>query len=197
MTVLDSLFGIQRQRVLGWLLLHPDEQVHVRELARITHTNAGSLHRELARLAEGGLLVRSQQGNQVLYQANRSHPVFAELAGLFRKTSGVVGVLQEALLPLSTQIKLAWVFGSVARGEENADSDVDVLLIGETSFTDLVRALHPYQALLGREINPVLYAPEEFTRKLNEGDLFARELLEKPRLFIQGVEDDIGELTRH
>ncbi len=197
MSVLDILFGIQRQRVLGWLLLHPDEQVHVRELARMTQTNAGSLHRELARLAEGGLLIRSQQGNQVLYQANRGHPVFAELAGLFRKTSGVVGVLQEALLPLSAHIELAWVFGSVARGEENASSDVDVLVIGDMSFTDLVRALHPYQALLGREINPVLYAPDEFRRKLDGGDLFARELLDKPRLFIQGVEDHIGKLTRH
>jgi len=197
MSVLDTLFGLQRQRVLGWLLLHPDEQLHVRELARLTATNAGSLHRELARLAEGGLLLRRQQGNQVLYQANRSHPVFAELAGLFRKTSGVVGVLQEALLPLTAHIELAWVFGSVARGKENAGSDVDVLVIGDMSFADLVRALHPSQAALGREINPVLYAPAEFKHKLNEGDVFVRELLSQPRLFIQGVEDDLGEFTRH
>jgi predicted nucleotidyltransferase len=196
MSVLDSLFGIQRQRVLGWLLLHPDDQLHVRELARLTATNAGSLHRELARLAESGLLVRSQQGNQVLYQANRSHPAFADLAGLFRKTSGVVGVLQEALMPLAADITLAWVFGSVARGEEHAGSDVDVLVIGEMSFASLVRNLHAYQEVLGREINPVLYAPHEFKQKLNE-DVFIRELMTTPRLFIQGVEDDLGEFTRH
>ena len=117
MNLLDTLFGGQRQRVLGWLLLHPDEALHVRELARLTGTHAGSLHRELARLAEAGLLVRSTRGNQVLYQANRSCPVFAELAGLFRKTSGVADVLRSALAPLSAQIVLALVFGSVARGE--------------------------------------------------------------------------------
>lgn len=134
MNLLDSLFGGQRQRVLGWLLLHPNEALHVRELARLTGTHAGSLHRELARLAEAGLLIRSTRGNQVLYQANRSCPVFAELAGLFRKTSGVADVLRSALAPLSAQIELALVFGSVARGEETARSDVDVLVVGQVAL---------------------------------------------------------------
>ncbi len=190
MSVLDTLFGIQRQRVLGWLLLHPDTKLHVRELARLTDTHAGSLHRELARLADAGLLLRSTQGNQVLYQANRMSPVFQELAGLFRKTSGVVGVLQNALRPLGADIKYALVFGSVARGEETAHSDVDVLVVGDLDFVGVVRALHPCQEILGREVNPVLYSPTELKQKIVEGDAFIRELMDRPRLFIQGVDDD-------
>lgn len=195
MNLLDTLFGLQRQRVLSWLLLHPEQALHVRELARLTGTHAGSLHRELARLAEAGLLLRAKQGNQVLYQANRQCPVFEELAGLFRKTSGVVDVLREALLPLAAQIDFAFVFGSVARGEEQAHSDVDVLVIGSVDFVQVVMALNPCQEKLGREVNPVLYGAEEFRRKLAEGDGFIRELVNRPRLFIQGVEDDFGKLA--
>ncbi|MDT4829611.1 hypothetical protein FQZ97_630360 [compost metagenome] len=195
MNLLDTLFGLQRQRVLSWLLLHPEQALHVRELARLTGTHPGSLHRELARLAEVGLLLRSQQGNQVLYQANRQCPVFEELAGLFRKTSGVVDVLRTALAPLAALIDFAFVFGSVARGEEQAHSDVDVMVIGSAGFVDLVRALNPCQEQLGREVNPVLYGVDEFRRKLDEGDPFIRELINRPRLFIQGVEDDFGQFA--
>lgn len=197
MSVLDALFGIQRQRVLAWLLLHPDTKLHVRELARLTDTHAGSLHRELARLADAGLLLRSTQGNQVLYQANRMSPVFQELAGLFRKTTGVVGVLQDALRPLETCIEYAFVFGSVARGAETAYSDVDVLIVGELDFASVVRALHPCQELLGREVNPVVYNSTELKQKIAEGDGFMRELMDQPRLFIQGVDDDFREFARH
>lgn len=195
MNLLDTLFGLQRQRVLSWLLLHPEQALHVRELARLTGTHAGSLHRELARLAGAGLLLRTKQGNQVLYQANRQCPVFEELAGLFRKTSGVVDVLREALLPLSEQIDCAFVFGSVARGEEQAHSDVDVMVIGTAGFSDLVRALYPSQERLGRDVNPVLYGVEELRAKLAAGDGFLREVMSQPRLFIQGVEDDFGKLA--
>lgn len=197
MSVLDTLFGIQRQRVLAWLLLHPDTKLHVRELARLTDTHAGSLHRELARLADAGLLLRSTQGNQVLYQANRMSPVFQELAGLFRKTTGVVGVLQNALRSLETCIEYAFVFGSVARGEETAYSDVDVLIVGALDFASVVRALHPCQELLGREVNPVVYNSVELKQKIAEGDGFMRELMDQPRLFIQGVDDDFREFARH
>ncbi|MBO3276442.1 nucleotidyltransferase domain-containing protein [Pseudomonas schmalbachii] len=196
MSVLDTLFGTQRQRVLSRLLLHPDERLHVRELARLTGTHAGSLHRELARLADAGLLLRARQGNQVLYQANRSCPVFEELAGLFRKTAGVVDILRMALQPLAEQIAFAFVFGSVARGEESANSDVDVLLIGENlDFAQVVQALYPSQEALGREVNPVVYAPLEFKRKLSEGDSFLGDVMARPRLFIQGVEDDFGKFA--
>ncbi len=190
MTLLDTLFGVQRQRALGWLLLHPDDAVHVRELARLTGTSAGSLHRELARLAEAGLLTRSDRGNQVLYQANRACPVFAELAGLFRKTGGLADVLRAALLGLADRIRFALVFGSVARGAETSLSDVDVLVVGEADFAEVVMALHPCQEVLGREVNPVVYSEAEWRARVDRDDPFVRDILHNPVMVLLGVMDD-------
>lgn len=190
MNLLDTLFGVQRQRALGWLLLHPDDGVHVRELARLTGTSAGSLHRELARLAEAGLLTRSERGNQVLYQANRACPVFAELAGLFRKTGGLADVLRAALLGLADRIRFALVFGSVARGAETSLSDVDVLVVGEADFAEVVMALHPCQEVLGREVNPVVYSEAEWRARVDRDDPFVRDILQNPVMLLLGVMDD-------
>lgn len=190
MNLLDTLFGVQRQRALGWLLLHPDDGVHVRELARLTGTSAGSLHRELARLAEAGLLTRSKRGNQVLYRANRACPVFAELAGLFRKTGGLADVLRAALLGLADRIRFALVFGSVARGTETSLSDVDVLVVGEADFAEVVMALHPCQDVLGREVNPVVYSEAEWRARVDRDDPFVRDILHNPVMLLLGVMDD-------
>jgi len=193
--LLHLLFGSYRQRVLGLLLLQPAQRFHVRELARQTGTTAGTLHRELSKLAEAGLLLRERQGNQVLYQANRACPVFEELAGLFRKTSGVVSVLQEALRALAPQIRYALIFGSLARGVETRSSDVDVLIVGDAGFTEIVRAFYPAQALLSREINPVVYTAGEFLSRLQEKEPLMLEVLAKPKLFLLGNEHDFAEFT--
>ena len=191
--LMDILFGAYRQRVLGHLLLNPDRDFHVRELARLTNTSAGTLHKELSRLAAAGLLLRRKLGNQVRYQANRDCPVFAELAGLFRKTTGLAEVIAQAVQPL--QPELALIFGSVARGEETATSDIDLLLIGNMGFADAVRALQPAQVRLQREINPVLYRAEEFARKLADNDRFVTEILSGSKLFVTGNADDLGKLA--
>ena len=191
--LMDILFGAYRQRVLGHLLLNPDREFHVRELARLTNTSAGTLHKELSRLAAAGLLLRRKLGNQVRYQANRDCPVFAELAGLFRKTTGLAEVITQAVQPL--QPELALIFGSVARGEETATSDIDLLLIGNMGFADAVRALQPAQVRLQREINPVLYRAEEFARKLADNDRFVTEILSGSKLFVTGNADDLGKLA--
>jgi len=188
------LFGTYRRRVLGLLLLHPEEAFHVREIARQTETNAGTLHKELARLAEAGLLKRERVGNQLRYSANRRCPVFEELASLLRKTSGLTDVLLDALTPVAKRIKLALIFGSMARGEERSGSDVDVLLVGDIGFAEAVKALHAAQEKIGREINPVVMSPEEFRRKLSGGDGFLREVLAKDKLFLMGDEDELGKL---
>jgi predicted nucleotidyltransferase/DNA-binding transcriptional ArsR family regulator len=195
--LLDLLFGTYRQRALTQLLLHPDSSYHVRELARLTGTTPGTLHKELTRLAEVGLLLRETQGNQVRYRANRECLVFTELASLFRKTSGVVGVVGDALHTLSTTPKLALVFGSLARSEENARSDVDLLLIGRCTFGDVVKALHPTQEILQREINPVIYTVTEFKRRVAGQDAFVNNILANPKLFVIGNEHDLGKLAGH
>lgn len=195
--LLDLLFGTYRQRALTQLLLHPGSSYHVRELARLTGTTPGTLHKELARLAASGLLLRERQGNQVRYRANLDHPVFPELAGLFRKTSGAVSVLAEALQSLAPPPQLALVFGSLARGEENANSDVDLLIIGDATFGDTIKALYPAQEQLQREINPVIYTAAEFNRRVGAGEPFVSNLLANPILFIIGTQHDLGKLAGH
>lgn len=195
--LLGVLFGSYRQRVLELLLLQPAQRFHVRELARQTGTSAGTLHRELSKLAEAGLLLRERQGNQVLYQANRACPVFEELAGLFRKTSGAVSVLQQALQGLKPQIRFALLFGSLARGTETPGSDVDVLIVGDAGFAEVVKALYPAQELLQREINPVVYSDSEFLLRLQNKEPLLLEVLSKPRLFLLGSEYDFAEFAVH
>jgi len=195
--VLSSLlFSDYRRRVLGLLLLHPDTTYHVRELARLTGTSAGTLHKELTKLTAGGVLRRQEVGNQVRYSADRDCPVFEELASILRKTSGLVDVLVEALSSVEKNIALAFVFGSVARGEQHSNSDVDVMLVGNLGFADAVQVLHPVQATLQREINPVVYSLEEFRRRADSDDSFVREVLSQPKLFVVGNENELGKLTQ-
>ena len=191
----DLLFGSYRKKVLSQLLLHPDQDYHVRELARLIGTAPGTLHKELARLAAAGLLKRKAQGNQVRYQANRECPVFSELAGLLRKTTGAADVIAQALSALESP--LALIFGSVASGTETAASDVDLLVITARSFADVVRALHTAQMDLGREINPVVYDAAEFRRLVQDKSFFVLNLLAGPQLFLIGTHHDLGKLAGH
>jgi predicted nucleotidyltransferase len=195
--LMDLLFPPTRQRVLAVLLLQPDAGFHLRELARISGTHAGTLARELDKLTQTGLLLRAEQGNQVRYQANAKHPLFEEVASLFRKTHGIVPALRQALAPLDGQIAAALVFGSIARGTATEWSDIDLLVVGGVGFAELVQVLHPLQLALGREINPVLYAPKEFAARLKRGDHFARDVMDKPKLWVKGTADDLAELVGH
>lgn len=192
----DLIFSDYRRRVLGLLLLHPETTYHVRELARLTGTSAGTLHKELSKLTKGGVLRRQEVGNQVRYGANRDCPIFEELASILRKTTGLVDVLADALSSVENQIDLAFVFGSLARGEQNSNSDVDVMVVGELGFADVVQLLHPVQEALRREINPAVYSLAEFRRRAASGDSFIQEVLTKPKLFVVGNENELGKLTQ-
>lgn len=194
-TLMDLLFPATRQRVLAQLLLNPGESFHQRELARLTGSHAGTLGRELEKLVEAGLVIRREQGNQVRYQANTQCPLFAELASMFRKTHGMVPALREALAPLAGRIRVALVFGSMARGTQTAGSDIDLLVVGEVGFAELVQALYPLQQALQREINPVLYTAAEFHRRAQGGEAFVRQFLDQPNVFLTGDKDDLAELA--
>lgn len=186
------LFKDYRRRVLGLLLLHPDEQYHVREIARLTGTVAGTLHKELASLAEAGILVKEVAGNQVRYGANRACPIFDELVGIMKKTSGIVHVLADAMAPLAAEIQAAFVFGSVASGKETAGSDVDVMIIGNVDFARAIHALHPAQGTLGREINPKVFSSKEWLERIKKREAFVMDVMKKPKLFIIGTAHDLG-----
>jgi predicted nucleotidyltransferase len=183
---IDLMFSGYRRKVLAVLLLRPDEDFHVRELERLTGVPAGSLHRELKALSGAGLLTRAQRGNQVRYQANRSAPIYEELAGIFRKTSGLVDVLRESLQGLNDRIDAAFVFGSMASGEQRVGSDVDFLVIGTVSLLDVVKALGQAQERLGREMNPVVMSRKKFLEAKQSGDRFVQRLMREPKLFVIG-----------
>jgi predicted nucleotidyltransferase len=189
-----ELLGSSRAGVLAALLLRPDEALHVRELARITGISPGTLHRELQALTNLGLLSRRQTGRQVFYAADTNSPVFEDLAGFLRKTAGLVQPLRDALLPLGTQIHLAFVFGSMAAGKAQSHSDVDVMVLGDAPFAEVVRVLHPARATLGREVNPVVMGAAEFVRKQRERDGFVASVAREPKLWLIGDENDFAKL---
>ena len=191
------LFPGYRRRVLGMLLLHPEESLHGREIARRAGLPAGTLTRELKRLAEAGLLNCERRGNQLLYSANRQSPIFEELAGILRKTSGLADVVAEALASLTEHIEVALIFGSVARGAETRGSDVDVLIIGPVDYGSVVDALYPAQQRLAREINPKVFTTREWNKKLKEKNPFALEVISSKMIFLIGGEHELAELSRH
>jgi predicted nucleotidyltransferase/DNA-binding HxlR family transcriptional regulator len=188
-----QLFGQTRSAVLGALLLRPEQSLHVRELARLTGASAGSLHRELRLLAELGLLLRDEVGRQVHYRANTAHPVYAELAQLLRKTSGLVDVLREALAPLGRKVDAAFVYGSMASGTERAGSDVDLMVLGNAGFADLARVLAPAQSMLRRDVNPTVMTRADFGARLAQGERFAQSVATGPKLWLKGAESDLAE----
>jgi DNA-binding transcriptional ArsR family regulator len=191
-TLISHLLGDTRTAVLAALLLRPDEPQHVRELARATGVSPGTVHRELTALAKHGVLTRKVVGRQVYFTANRDCPVFEELAGLVRKTAGSVDVIRHSLSMYTDRIKAAFVYGSVAAGKETSGSDVDVMILGDVSFTEAVQALAPAQAALRREINPTVMKPDEFLRKRDARDGFVSTVWNGPRLWITGDEHELG-----
>ena len=191
------LLGKNRAALLAALLLRPEQRLHVRELARLTGASPGSMHRELKVLTELGVLTREEVGRQVFYAADRSCPVLEELAGLLRKTVGLVDVVRHALQPFSERIEAVFVYGSVAAGKETSHSDVDVMVLGDLAFSDAVRALAPAEVLLRREINASVMKVAEFTRRRKAKDGFVTTLLKAPRLWVMGDEDELGQSDKN
>lgn len=178
-----------RRQVLALLLMQPDQKMHLRELARQIQAAPGTLKKELDALCHVGLLTSERVGNQVHFQANQGHPVFAELQALVRKTTGLADVLRRALQPLGEQVALALVFGSMASGSAHAGSDVDLLVVGSASFAQVVEATYTAQSQLGREINPKVMTPAEWAGRRAEGNPFVQELLAKPHILLIGSFD--------
>ena len=192
--MLETLLGSKlRAKVLGWLFSHPDERYFVRQLTGLVKEDSTNVSRELARLEKTGILVSTTEGRQKYYQANRESPLFDELHGLMLKTVGVADVLHSALAPAQDKIKAAFIFGSIATGNENRRSDIDVMVIGRVSFEEVVSLLSPAEEKLRREVNPVVYPITEFKKKVKEDHHFVKTVLEDPKIFLIGGE---GELTR-
>ncbi len=192
----EVLFGRTRRSVLALLYGHADEEFYLRQIIRAAGIGQGTMQRELGKLVGAGLVLRRTLGRQVFFRANPDSPVYKELRGLLMKTAGVADVLREALAPLAGRIEVAFVYGSVARGDERRASDVDVMVVGEVSFAEVSQTLLPAQERLGREVNPTVYSPAEFKEKSVAGHHFLRSVAGRDKVFLVGNEHDIRRMGK-
>jgi predicted nucleotidyltransferase len=193
---LESIFPSIRAGVLSSALLEPQRWWFLSELARHLGARPSSLQRELESLVTSGILERREDGRRVYFRANPSSPVFKDLRGLVEKTAGIVPALVQALEPFGGRIELALIYGSVARGEERASSDVDLMIVGSVKQIDLVPVLRKLEARLGREVNATLYSPQEFRGKLAAGDHFLRSVLKGRTILLRGSLDELDKAAK-
>ena len=188
----DALFTPVQQRVLGLLFGQPDRRFQGAELIRLADAGTGASHRLLVRLASCGLVRVEAMGRQKFYQANSAAPIHQELVALVRKTVGLREPLREALMPLADDIELAFVFGSVAAGQDGAGSDIDLMVVAHSlDYTTLFEALQPAEQALDRPVNPNIISPGEWTSKRRQKDGFIARVAARPRLLVIG-EDENG-----
>ena len=190
-----TLFGKTRRAILTLLYSHVDERFYLRQLTRSAGVGMGAVQRELKALVDAGIISRNVQGNQVYYQANSQSPVFKELKSLVVKTAGVGDVLRTTLAPLADRIDTAFVYGSIARGEERKNSDIDVLVVGNVTFAEVTAALSSVQKTIGREINPTVYPLTEFLSKVRAGHHFLNAVLGGEKLFLIGDKDELERMV--
>jgi len=189
----DALFPKTRQRLLAALFGQPERSYYTSELIALTRAGSGAVQRELVDLAQVGLLTCTKVGNQKHYQANPASPVFAELRALVLKTVGLADVLREALAPLAGQVAMAFVFGSMAKGQDTAQSDVDVLLVSDAlGYGDVFAALEPASRALGRTINPALYSKADFRARMLGDNAFISRVMQQPKIWLIGQEDSLS-----
>lgn len=185
----DALFPSVKQFLLSTFFLSPDQTFYTNELIKLAGRGNGAVQRELARLGSAGLILVTKVGNQTHYQANHSSPIFTELRGLVVKTFGLGDVVRNALAPLHAQIEKAFIFGSIAKGEDTPMSDVDLMVISETlSYSDFFSALETAALTLERTINPTVYTPGELAKRIAERNSFVERIMEQPKIWIKGEE---------
>ena len=192
----NVLFGRTRSAVLALLYGHADQSFYTRQIAREAGASVGAVQRELGNLSRAGLIVRTALGSQVFYRANREAPIFPEMRALVNKTVGVFSVLRAALDALSKRIVVAFVYGSVAREEETAESDIDLMVVGKVELDDVLSHLAKVESVIGRPINPTVYSVAEFKSKIASGNHFVNAVLRGKKVFLVGNEDGLGKVGR-
>jgi len=192
---LDALLPKTRQGILAATLVQPKKAWYVSELARRLGVPSSSLQRELQDLTDASILKTHRQGRMAYYQANVDSPLFSDLRGLLLKTAGLADVLMDALKPVASKLRVVFVYGSIASGGEQADSDIDLMAVGTVSPMELALPLRHAHELLGRAINPTFYSPTEFEKKQKAKDHFLTQVLDKPKLFVIGNQDELGKIA--
>lgn len=170
------------------------QSLHLREIERITHLSTGSLRQEISKLQKLGLITVRKDGNRICYEPNRNHPLYQDIRNIVMKTNGLTGVLKDALK--DSNIKVAFVFGSVARGEETADSDIDLMVIGNIGLRKVSGLLSGVAEKVGREINPHTLSESEFSRRLKKKEHLVSRIMESPKIFVVGNEHDFKAMAK-
>jgi len=190
--IAEALFSKTQQRLYSLLFGQPDRTYFLNELIKEAKIGRGTVQREMEKLVASGLVLVKKVGNQKHYQANKGSPVFEELAGILRKTAGLVEVLANALVSMEENIDVALVFGSMASDKATSASDVDLLVIGDVEFSRVAKAVYPSQEILKREINPKVYTQKEWKKLIAKQDGFVKQVMKQPKLFIIGTKDELG-----
>jgi predicted nucleotidyltransferase len=189
----DALFSNVQQRVLAYLFGQPERSFFATELIKLAGGGSGAVQRELARLEDSGLVMVTRLGTQKHYQANPKSPIFSELCGIAQKTVGLAEPLRDALKPLAKRIAAAFVYGSVARKQDTAASDIDLMVIsGKVNYADLFTALEEVSEKLGRNVNPTVYSPQELAKRVKQDNAFVTRVLAQPKIWIIGDESDLA-----
>jgi predicted nucleotidyltransferase len=192
----SGLFGKTRQAVLALLFGRADSAFYTKQILDAVKIGRGTVQRELKNLTETGIIIREVQGRQVYYHANEKCPIFNELKSIVRKTFGVADVIKQSLASSARKIRVAFIFGSVARSADDRRSDIDLMVVGRISFGDVVSLLGPAEEKLAREINPVVYPIAEYKRKVREDHHFVKTVLEEEKIFVIGDEDELRRLAK-
>jgi predicted nucleotidyltransferase len=194
-SVLRALFPQVRRGVLAATLTQPDKWWYLSELAGRLGTGPSSLQRELSSLVACGILLRRREGTRAYFKAETKSPVFRELRQLFEKTAGLAAILEQMLRPFAGKIRCAYIYGSMARGQEGAASDVDLMVIGQAGLADLSPMLRRAEARLGREVNATVYSEEEFRERIRARDHFLAAVLRTRKHFVKGSQSDLDEMV--
>ena len=189
----DALFSTTQQRLLGLLFGQPDRSFYATELIELAGAGSGAVQRELARLEQSGLVTVRRIGAQKHYQANANSPIYDELRGIARKTVGLAEPLRKALAPLASKIVAAFVYGSVAKKQDTASSDIDLMVISDgVSHADLFKFVESVTDQLRRAINPTVYTKAELAKRIKEKNHFVTRVIAQPKVWIYGSEDDLA-----
>ena len=191
-SISNALFSKVQQRVLALIFSHPERSFYTSEIVRALQSGTGAVERELSRLERSGLVSVERIGNQKHYRANKDSPIFEELHGLVSKTVGLAEPIRESLQPYATAIKIAFLYGSVAKGTDTARSDIDLMVIGDAlNYSDLYNAAQGAQDKLRRKVNPLFLSSKDWQRKsLDKGSVISK-ISSAPKIFIIGSEKDL------
>jgi len=189
--MLEQLFSSRvRVKLLTTFLTNPDARFYTRQLERLLRESVYAIQRELRRLEAIGLLEAQPEANIKYYAVNKDFAIYPELKNIILKTTGVGDVLREGLAGLGT-VQQAFIYGSVAAGDENGLSDIDLMIVGKVDLMRLSSAISHLEDSIGREINYVVYERGELKRKLQEGDVFLSNVESGPKIMLIGCEDEL------